>query len=41
MGAIRKQRFSNGDVDKAMDGFFNKLLGVSFSHAIHFPGQDK
>ena len=26
MGAIRKPRFSDGDVEKAMDGFFNNLL---------------
>jgi len=26
MGAIRKPRFSDGDVAKAMDGFFNCLL---------------
>jgi len=26
MGAIRKPRFSNGDVEKAMEGFFNNLL---------------
>ncbi|VUX55880.1 protein of unknown function [uncultured Woeseiaceae bacterium] len=26
MGAIRKPRFSDGDVVKAMDGFFNNLL---------------
>jgi hypothetical protein len=28
MGAIRKPRFSYGDVEKAMDGFFNKLLAL-------------
>ncbi len=27
MGAIRKPRFLDGDVEKAMDGFFNNLLG--------------
>jgi hypothetical protein len=26
MGAIRKPRFSDCDVAKAMDGFFNNLL---------------
>jgi hypothetical protein len=26
MGAIRKPRFSDCDVEKAMDGFFNNLL---------------
>jgi hypothetical protein len=26
MGTIRKPRFSDGDVEKAMDGFFNNLL---------------
>jgi len=26
MEAIRKPRFSDGDVEKAMDGFFNNLL---------------
>ena len=30
MGAIRKPRFSNGDVEKAMDGFFNELLVACF-----------
>jgi len=29
MGAIRKPRFSDGDVEKAMDGFFNNLLGIA------------
>ncbi len=28
MGAIRKSRFSNGDVEKAMDGFFNNVLAL-------------
>ncbi len=28
MGAIRKPRFSDGDVEKAMDGFFNNLLDL-------------
>jgi hypothetical protein len=27
MKAIRKSHFSDGDVEKAMDGFFNRLLG--------------
>jgi hypothetical protein len=26
MGAIRKPRFSDCDVEKAMDGFFNNLI---------------
>jgi hypothetical protein len=25
MGVIRKRRFSNDDVEKAMDGFFNRI----------------
>jgi len=28
MGAIRKPRFSNCDVEKAMDGFFNNILAA-------------
>jgi hypothetical protein len=28
MGAIRKPRFSDCDVEKAMDGFFNNLLDI-------------
>jgi hypothetical protein len=30
MGAIRKPRFSDCDVEKAMDGFFNNLLVLFF-----------
>jgi hypothetical protein len=33
MGAIRKPRFSDCDVEKAMDSFFNNLL-VSFGAII-------
>jgi hypothetical protein len=33
MGAIRKPRFSDGDVDKAMDGFINRRLALFFSSA--------
>ncbi len=29
MGAIRKPRFLDGDVEKAMDGFFNNLLDIA------------
>jgi hypothetical protein len=32
MGAIRKPRFSDGDVEKAMDGFFNGLLDLTDAH---------
>ncbi len=35
MGTIRKPRFSDGDVEKAMDGFFNKLLGEQLPEDLH------
>jgi hypothetical protein len=38
MGAIRKPRFSDGDVEKAMDGFFNGLLDFSPSGRSPFAG---
>lgn len=28
MGTIRKPRFSNGDVEKAMDGFFQQTTRI-------------
>ena len=39
MGAIRKPRFSNGEVEKVMDGFFNTLLvPVALGLERPFPG---
>ena len=32
MGTIRKPRFSDGDIEKAMDGFFNGLLDLPDAH---------
>jgi hypothetical protein len=34
MGAIRKPRFSDSDVEKAMDGFFNNLLVMGWLFVI-------
>jgi hypothetical protein len=31
MGAIRKPRFSDCDVEQAMDGFFNNLLETAIN----------
>ena len=31
MGVFRKPRFSKGDVENAIDGFFNRLIGVDVS----------
>jgi len=36
MEAIRKPRFSDGDFEKAMDGFFNNLLGLRASISARF-----
>ena len=40
-----RERRSNGDVEKAMDGFFNKLLvfmDIIFSvHFVHAPGVEE
>ncbi len=33
MGAVRKPRFSDGDVDKAMNGFINRRLVLFISSA--------
>jgi monothiol glutaredoxin len=39
MGAIRKPRFLDGDVAKAMDGFFNQLIELSGSRHIQVSAQ--